>query len=75
MSARFVAPYRRSKKNDGNHVEAICESSSRGSARKVFATDVPHHENGVCGGRARAKKMEPARSASCPVRLAEFGQT
>ena len=35
MSARFVAPYRRSGKNDGNDAEAICEAVQRPSMRFV----------------------------------------
>jgi transposase len=35
MSARFVRPYRKSGKNDGNDAEAICEAVSRPSMRFV----------------------------------------
>jgi len=35
MAARFVAPYRRSGKNDGNDAEAICEAVQRPSMRFV----------------------------------------
>jgi transposase len=35
MAARFVAPYRKSQKNDGNDAEAICEAVSRPSMRLV----------------------------------------
>lgn len=35
MAARFVAPYRRSGKNDGNDAEAICEAVRRPSMRFV----------------------------------------
>jgi transposase len=35
MSAHFVAPYRKSQKNDGNDAEAICEAVSRPSMRFV----------------------------------------
>lgn len=35
MAARFVAPYRRSSKNDGNDAEAICEAVGRPSMRFV----------------------------------------
>ena len=35
MAARFVAPYRKSQKNDGNDAEAICEAVSRPSMRFV----------------------------------------
>lgn len=35
MAARFVAPYRRSSKNDGNDAEAICEAVQRPSMRFV----------------------------------------
>jgi transposase len=35
MAARFVAPYRKSEKNDGNDAEAICEAVSRPSMRFV----------------------------------------
>jgi hypothetical protein len=33
MAPRFVAPYRKNGKNDGNDAEAICEAVSRPSAR------------------------------------------
>jgi transposase len=35
MSGHFVAPYRKSQKNDGNDAEAICEAVSRPSMRFV----------------------------------------
>jgi transposase len=35
MAARFVAPYRKSEKNDGNDAEAICEAVGRPSMRFV----------------------------------------
>lgn len=35
MAPRFVVPYRRSSKNDGNDVEAICEAVQRPSMRFV----------------------------------------
>jgi transposase len=35
MAARFVAPYRRGGKNDGNDAEAICEAVQRPSMRFV----------------------------------------
>ncbi len=35
MAARFVAPYRRGGKNDGNDAEAICEAVSRPNMRFV----------------------------------------
>src|SRR5512145_40647 len=35
MASRFVAPYRKSQKNDGNDAEAICEAVSRPSMRLV----------------------------------------
>lgn len=35
MAARFVAPYRKSEKNDGNDAEAICEAVARPSMRFV----------------------------------------
>lgn len=35
MAARFVAPYRRKAKNDGNDAEAICEAVQRPSMRFV----------------------------------------
>ena len=33
--ARFVAPYRKSSKNDGNDAEAICEAVARPNMRFV----------------------------------------
>ena len=35
MAPKFVAPYRKSGKNDGNDAEAICEAVSRPSMRFV----------------------------------------
>jgi transposase len=35
MAPRFVAPYRKSQKNDGNDAEAICEAVGRPSMRLV----------------------------------------
>ena len=35
MAPRFVVPYRKSQKNDGNDAEAICEAVSRPSMRHV----------------------------------------
>jgi transposase len=35
MAPRFVAPYRRSRKNDSNDAEAICEAVQRPSMRFV----------------------------------------
>ena len=35
MAARFVTPYRRNGKNDGNDAEAICEAMQRPSMRFV----------------------------------------
>jgi transposase len=35
MASRFVAPYRKSQKNDGNDAEAICEAVGRPSMRPV----------------------------------------
>jgi hypothetical protein len=35
MAPRFVAPYRKNGKNDGNDAEAICEAVSRPSMRFV----------------------------------------
>jgi transposase len=35
MAPRFVAPYRKNGKNDGNYAEAICEAVSSPSMRFV----------------------------------------
>ena len=35
MAPRFVVPYRKSQKNDGNDAEAICEAVSRPNMRHV----------------------------------------
>ncbi len=35
MAPKFVAPYRKSGKNDGNDAEAVCEAVSRPSMRFV----------------------------------------
>jgi transposase len=33
MAPKFVAPYRKSGKNDGNDAEAICEAGNRATSR------------------------------------------
>jgi transposase len=35
MAGQFVAPYRKSGKNDGNETEAICEAAGRPNMRFV----------------------------------------
>jgi len=35
MAPKFVTPYRKSSKNDGNDAEAVCEAVSRPSMRFV----------------------------------------
>jgi transposase len=35
MAPKFVAPYRKSAKNDGNDAEAVCEAVTRPSMRFV----------------------------------------
>ena len=43
MAPKFVAPYRKSGKNDGNDAEAICKAVSRPSMRFVPVKSVECH--------------------------------
>jgi transposase len=56
MAPKFVTPYRKSGKNDGNDAEAIYEAVSRPSMRFVPVKSIEH---------ASAGQSEPARSSQC----------
>jgi len=43
MAPKFVIPYRKSGKNDGNDAEAICEAVSRPNMRFVSVKSVERH--------------------------------
>ena len=43
MAPKFVAPYRKSGKNDGNDAEAICEAVTRPSMRFVPVKSLEQH--------------------------------
>lgn len=70
MAPRFVAPYRKSGKNDGNDAEAICEAVGRPSMRFVALQSVEQqsllvvHRVRACPMNARPASINCA--ACCP---------
>jgi hypothetical protein len=74
MAPKFVSPYRKSDKNDGNDAEAVCEAVSRPSMRFVpvksveqqGAADPAPGAPGLRGGENRAD--QPAARAALGVR-------
>ncbi len=52
MAPKFVAPYRKSGKNDGNDAEAICEAVTRPSMRFVPVKSLEQHEVARAAGAA-----------------------
>jgi transposase len=74
MARKFVAPYRKSGKNDGNDAEAICEAVSRPSMRFVPIKSL--EQQGVLAlHRVRQGFVEERTATINRVRgvLAEFG--
>jgi transposase len=57
MAPKFVAPYRKSDKNDGNDAEAICEAVSRPSMRFVPVKSLEQQAD-LCLHRARQGFIE-----------------
>lgn len=74
MAPKFVAPYRKSGKNDGNDAEAICEAVSRPSMRFVPIKSV-EQQSILCLHRTRQGFVEERTATLNRIRglLAEFG--
>jgi len=74
MAPRFVAPYRKSGKNDGNDAEAICEAVGRPNMRFVAVKSV--EQQAVLVLHRERKEVSDQRTALInPLRgmLCEFG--
>ena len=74
MMARFVAPYRKSSKNDGNDAEAICEAVGRPNMRFVPVKSVEQQAI-LALHRVRQGYVEQRTATINRIRglLAEFG--
>lgn len=74
MAARFVAPYRKSGKNDGNDAEAICEAVSRPTMRFVPIKSV-EQQAVLCLHRIRKELSDQRTALINELRglLCEFG--
>ena len=74
MRARFVAPYRKSSKNDGNDAEAICEAVARPNMRFV-AVKSAEQQAVLSLHRVRQGFIEQRTATLNRIRglLAEFG--
>ncbi len=74
MAPKFVAPYRKSGKNDGNDAEAICEAVSRPSMRFVPVKSV-EQQSILTVHRVRLGFIEERTATINRIRglLAEFG--
>lgn len=74
MMARFVAPYRKSSKNDGNDAEAICEAVARPNMRFVPVKS-PEQQAILALHRVRQGYVEERTATINRMRglLAEFG--
>ena len=74
MAGQFVAPYRKSGKNDGNDAEAICEAVGRPNMRFVLVKS-EEQQAVVMVHRARALMVESRTAQVNQIRglLAEFG--
>jgi len=74
MAPKFVAPYRKSGKNDGNDAEAICEAVARPSMRFVPIKSV-EQQSVLCLHRVRQGFVEERTATINRIRglLAEFG--
>ena len=74
MAPKFVAPYRKSGKNDGNDAEAICEAVSRPSMRFV-SVKTSEQQAQLCVHRVREGFVRERTATLNRVRglLAEFG--
>jgi transposase len=74
MAAKFVAPYRKSGKNDGNDAEAICEAVGRPNMRFVPIKSV-QQQSDLSLHRVRQGFVEERTATFNRVRglIAEFG--
>jgi transposase len=74
MAAKFVAPYRKSGKNDGNDAEAICEAVARPNMRFVPIKSAEQQAL-LCLHRVRQGFVEERTATINRIRglLAEFG--
>jgi transposase len=74
MAPKFVAPYRKSGKNDGNDAEAICEAVTRPNMRFVPIKSV-EQQSILCLHRTRQGFVEERTATFNRIRglLAEFG--
>jgi transposase len=74
MASRFVAPYRKSGKNDGNDAEAICEAVSRPNMRFVPVKST-EQQAVLTLHRVRQGFVEERTATANRIRglLAEFG--
>jgi transposase len=74
MAPRFVAPYRKNSKNDGNDAEAICEAVSRPHMRFI-PIKTPEQQAVLCLHRVRQGFIEERTATVNRLRglLAEFG--
>ena len=74
MAPKFVAPYRKSGKNDGNDAEAICEAVARPNMRFVPIKSV-EQQSMLCLHRTRQGFVEERTATLNRIRglLAEFG--
>lgn len=76
IAPQFVAPFRKSGKNDANDAEAIVEAMSRPSMRFV-AIKEPFHVDLQMLHRVRERNVHEKTALCCQIRayLAEFGIT
>src|SRR5215469_12700217 len=74
MAAKFVAPYRKSGKNDGNDAEAICEAVGRPNMRFVPIKSV-QQQSDLSLHRVRQGFVEERTATFNRIRglIAEFG--
>jgi transposase len=74
MAARFVAPYRKGGKNDGNDAEAICEAVARPGMRFV-AVKSAEQQAVLCLHRVRQALIKERTATLNQLRglLSEFG--
>ena len=71
MMARFVAPYRKSSKNDGNDAEAICEAVARPNMRFVPVKKLSAQMTSWPSRIRRSQRWEP-RNPAPPVTNTRF---
>jgi transposase len=74
MAPRFVAPYRKNGKNDGNDAQAICEAVSRPHMRFI-PVKTPEQQSVLCLHRVRQGFVEERTATINRLRglAAEFG--